>query len=135
MNRYLLLMLILGLQTSFADETTIYESMQRVRIGPVFLTPEQRHWLDSRRHIADDGQDHDATPDGAPSDAIRRTQPAGYIISSRGQQVQWQGDDFKAVDAANVSATEFPGDVRITRHTNTANAVEDDADGSDETAD
>ena len=117
MRRVAIVLLLAVWQPLLAEEAPIYESLRGVQIGPVFLTPEQRRWLDSQRHLSPTADV--ATPSGEenkPQDKKPQTRPAGYIISSRGVRQQWQGRDFKTASASSIAAIRFPDDVKITRH-------------------
>ncbi len=131
--RLLLAALLLASLPAFADESNIYESVDDISIGRVFLTPGERRWLDANRHLGPqavssgpaattEGEDDD-TPDAVP---------AGFIINSSGRAVRYRNGDF-APSAVPPSTMRFPDDVEIRRH---EPEREDAVEGSnDETAD
>lgn len=128
MKRLAVLTLILLPSLLFAEEAPVYESLDSVRIGPVFLTPEQRRWLDARRGEApDDGsiaQDNEASEQSENSGHKRK--PAGFIISSNGKRSQWNAGDFERTTATTVSEMSFPDDVTIIRHSRPGTQPDDD---------
>lgn len=104
-----------------ADELHLYESIDTISIGRVFLTPRQRSWLDAHRHEA--VVDRVATPAEDPrikKAAEQSTKavlsPAGYIIRNNGGQQRWSDGDFVSSGLPSLAAMRFPGDVKIVRH-------------------
>ncbi len=95
---------------ALAEETAIYESLDDVEVGRVFLSPEQRDRLDQRR-----GKPEVRVTNRGPAAAVSKTWPdaAGYIVSGNGESRVWSNGDFVAAD--KVSDVRFPGDVRIRR--------------------
>lgn len=98
--------------TSAEEEMQVYESLDKVLIGRVFLSPEQRDRLDDRRGKV--------TPVAA-SAVVSATRPrankspnaAGYILRSGGPSRVWANGNFVAVD--DVSKVKFPGDIEVRR--------------------
>ena len=115
MKRVILLLLLTSWHPLLAEELPIYESLRGVHIGPVFLTPEQRRWLDHQRRLPPETNSATSSAEENKPEEKKR-QPAGYIISSRGVLQKWQDTDFKAASASSITAIRFPDDVEITRH-------------------
>lgn len=109
-KRLLAVIVACALATSaLADD--IYESLADVRIGRVFLSPEQRVRLDDRR-----GEPPPVSVGDAPaniSSTKRDTEAAGFIMSSSGRSRVWLNGDFVATD--EVPEVRFPGEVKIIR--------------------
>lgn len=96
-----------------ASDLDVYESIDEIAIGRVFLTPAQRAALDRGRNLpaARGGEEREeASP--APRSVER---PAGYIENSSGERRNWQRGDFVVNDDSSVAR--FPGDIQIRRHT------------------
>ncbi len=114
--RLLLAALLLASLPALADESIVYESIDDVSIGRVFLTPGERRWLDANRHLAP--QDASAGPAAtaeSENDETPDAVPAGFIINSSGQAVRYRNGDF-APSAVSPSSMRFPDDVEIRRH-------------------
>ena len=128
MNRLSLLALLLLPTLALGEDIAVYESLSDVRIGPVFLTPEQRRWLDARRDQGPDEWQDDS--DGGASETTEepepRPTPAGFIINSNGKRSQWKGGDFEQTSSTSISDMRFPDDVKIIRHDNSAAGPDDD---------
>ena len=112
-NRLLLYCTIVGLAgnlPSLADEIAIYESLSDVAIGRVFLSPQQRLYLDARPIEAPR-----AVIERPPAEqpAEEKKNPAGYIISSTGKSSVWSRTGF--VTSNDPGRIDFPGDVKIIR--------------------
>ena len=101
--------------TAAADDDAIYESMEGISIGRVFLSPQERALLDRQRHSPP--QDVAAAPDAAaaPDEAVADVGPAGYIVGRSGAARYWRDGDFVESLAAPPATMAFPGDVRIIR--------------------
>ncbi len=114
--RFLIALLLLASFTAAADESSVYESVDDISIGRVFLTPGERRWLDANRHLTSQvatagpaavvESEDDDTPDA---------EPAGFIINSSGRAVRYRNGDF-APSAVPPSTMRFPDDVEIRRH-------------------
>ena len=116
-----------------ADESAVYESIDDLAIGPVFLTPGERRWLDANRHLApqDVSGPTNASAE-AGDDSDEPAEPAGFIINSSGQARRYSDGDF-SLSHSSPSSMRFPDDVEIRRH---VAERETDAEGTDdETAD
>lgn len=114
-RKTLLLLSLIGSQ-AVADEAEIYESVDDISIGRVFLTPGQRNLLDVERLRPRPSaeQSHHSESDKQPSS--QAPSPAGYIISSRGTQSSWAEGAFSESNRKALRTMTFPGDVRIVRH-------------------
>ncbi len=95
---------------ALAEETAVYESLDDVEVGRVFLSPQQRERLDQRR-----GKPEVRATNPGRTAAVSKKWPdaAGYIVSSSGESRVWSNGDFVA--AEKVSDVRFPGDVRVRR--------------------
>jgi len=124
-----LLLSILG-NTAVADSPEVYEAIGNIPIGTVFLTPAERALLDVKRlQPATSGiaTGDSAGNDGEAQPTAKKAPPAaGYIISSSGRQQHWSGNDFVKSGDTSLPAMSFPGEVRITRHTEPAADAEPD---------
>ena len=94
-----------------AEETGVYESLDDVIVGRVFLSPEQRERLDQRRGKAPAPGPTSGVASGKPKKKM--PDAAGYIVSSSGESRVWSNGDFVVAD--EVSNVRFPGDVPVTR--------------------
>ena len=95
-----------------AHESGVYESLEHIHIGRVFLSPLERMRLDRDRHVEPPGK---AEPRAAVerNEAVRSDRAAGYIISSSGRAQIWKDGDFVVTDVP--SSVQFPGHVDVTR--------------------
>lgn len=117
MSRLLILLAIFATATVAAEETGVYETLDDISIGRVFMTDGERRRLDVKRletpaAAAPTGQEQ-VPVDGTPE---KTSTPAGFIIRSNGEQSQWQGGDFVSNTSTALSSMRFPGEVEITRH-------------------
>ena len=123
---------LLLMMPAAADDSAVYESIDDLAIGPVFLTPGERRWLDANRHLPPQvasAQSNASAESGG--DESEKAEPAGFIINSSGQTRQYSNGNF-SLSSASSASMRFPDDVEIRRHV----AEPDDAEGSDnETAD
>ena len=108
-----LLLACAGLSSAFsaeADGLEVYESLDEVTIGRIFLSPQERARLDERRGKAQQAVAGGATK-AAPS---RKSHPraSGYIVSSSGRTRVWSDGDFDSTGKAPQMI--FPGDVKVT---------------------
>ncbi len=114
-----------------ADESTVYEALADVRIGRVFLSPEQRARLDQGLSKPASR----AARRGVPATAMpgANGKAAGYIVNGAGKTRVWSNGDFVAAPAAE--AVKFPGDVELTRASNSDQGTEslssDESGGAD----
>lgn len=134
MNRRHTYIVILALGCIFslpvaAHESGVYEALEHIHIGRVFLSPPERVHLDKTRNVRSPGAGERRT--AADSDGtVRNDRAAGYIVSSSGRARVWKDGDFVVADAPR--SMRFPGEVKITR---TADKVPDTDDvSSDESA-
>ncbi len=99
-----------------ADESALYESVDDLAIGPVFLTPGERRWLDANRHLPPQNVSAQSTESAeAEGEEEERAEPAGFIINSSGQTRRYRDGDFSPSNASPESMR-FPDDVEIRRH-------------------
>ena len=102
-----------------ADPASVYESIDDVSIGPLFLTPAERRWLDARRNAPVVPQPKaEAEVELGPTQepAEPKVSPAGFIIRSDGAGQRWSNGDFVSSQDAAVSTMKFPGEVDLIRH-------------------
>lgn len=109
-----------------AHESGIYESLEHIHIGRVFLSPPERLHLDKNRNVTSPGTGESRTG-VANKGAVRNDRAAGYIVSGSGRVRVWKDGDFVVTDAP--SSNRFPGDVKVTR---TADKIPDSDDVSTE---
>ena len=98
-----------------AGETDLYESIRDVRIGRVFLSPAERSDLDVRRANPDSGPATSSQSDA--EQAAPETEPAGYIVRGDSEPRYWRDGNFEETGRPAPRTLEFPGDVKIVRHT------------------
>ena len=121
-----------------SDDAAVYESIDDLSIGPVFLTPGERRWLDANRHLSpQDASGPINASTESDDDSAEEAKPAGFIINSSGQARQYRNGEF-SLSNASPSSMRFPDDVVIRRHvtereTDTRGRDEDATD--DETSD
>jgi len=109
--------LLLCTSSALADEASVYESIDDIDIGPVFLSPAERERLDVERlrPPAETSTTADTVAVSAKNTPARK-QAAGYIVSSSGSRREWSGNDFVATPTGEKSSSSFPGDVPVLRH-------------------
>lgn len=114
--RYVVTTLLLLLAAPIvAYDTLIYESVDDLTIGTVFLTPEQRRWLDANRGVPPNGAQDTLSQVEEQKDRTSDARPAGYIVNSSGQTRRYRDGEFSQSDAAPAEIR-FPDDVEIRRH-------------------
>jgi hypothetical protein len=116
MNKPGLFVVMLILANAFsrpaaAHEEGIYESLEHIHLGRVFLSPEERAYLDKHRGVRAPVAASNST--GQKAAAARISNAAGYIMSSSGRARVWKDGDF--VSAKIPDSIRFPGDVKVTR--------------------
>ena len=94
-----------------ANEEGFYESLEHIHLGRVFLSPEERAYLDRHRGVR--APVVARSPTGQRTTATRNNNAAGYIVSSSGRARIWKDGDF--VSAKIPDSIRFPGDVTVTR--------------------
>lgn len=116
MSRLTLVLLILVSPACVAaDVDEIYESLDNVRLGRLFLSPDERDVLEARRRLPT--SDAIADSSGEASTAVAAEPPArpaaGIIVASGRQPLVWINGEFRRVESASVDTLRFPGAVRI----------------------
>ena len=111
-----------------ADDLKVYESIDDIEIGRVFLTTSERSQLDRLRNAPVVAAASNDTP-GEPAPTQETARPAGFIQNTAGERQSWQGGDF--VSGARDAAIRFPGAIHIQRHAAKDAEQEDDAAGSE----
>ncbi len=130
----ILLLIALPVLTASADEASVYESVDEIAIGPVFLTPSERRWLDANRHLPRRSASQEQAQSADGDEQRPRATPAGYIINGSGETRRWRDGEFsRSVDSAE--AMSFPDDVQIRRHSPRRSADTEAEESNDETAD
>ena len=94
------------------EESKVYESLDDVAVGRIFLSPAQRSSLDARR--GKESPVATANLPAATSMARHSPDAAGYILRSGGPSRVWSNGNF--VPARDVSGVTFPGDVEVIRN-------------------
>ena len=99
-----------------AGPSDLYESIEDVELGPVFMRPDQRQRLEARRGIVEEeGGGEEAVAEGGAQPRPESRPAAGIIVSACGRALVWEDGDFRRADQASVDAMRFPGTVRIER--------------------
>ena len=109
------------------DADDLYESLDDITLGRVFMTQADRRALDARRSVSPVNAAVEATdvePDAEQVDSTPRRPAAGYIASGDGTALVWANGGFVPVELSEAERLKFPGAVRI-RSTDTG--VTDDA--------
>jgi len=109
----ILILTLMPLLPAVAHETGIYESLDHIHIGRVFLSPTERVNLDANRNVVVTDAMTVGTTDG-PKPEKDDGLAAGYIVSSSGETRVWRDGDF--VTAEVPASIRFPGDVEVTRN-------------------
>jgi len=111
-DRVCLILLLTSIGCSPAvAETDVYESLDDVTIGRVFLAPYQRSFLDSRpAQVVRAPKPAAVQPMKTPR---RQPKSSGYIISSGGKSRVWSKHGFVSTEVS--PDMRFPGDVVIRR--------------------
>lgn len=95
-----------------AHETGIYEALEHIHIGRVFLSPPERLDLDKNRNVTPSAM-ASSSAGGDQKAATDNSRAAGYIVSGSGRARVWKDGDFVAADVPR--SIRFPGDVKVTR--------------------
>ncbi|MDJ0749199.1 MAG: hypothetical protein QNJ11_06925 [Woeseiaceae bacterium] len=113
-----------------AQEVGVYESLDRIPIGRVFLSPEERARLDEFRGK---GPSESVSPKPAGRTPARASNDdaAGFIVSDSGKTRVWKNGDF--VPTASASDVRFPRYVRVASRPEAAEKA--DTDETDENDD
>ena len=122
--RRLLILTILLASSAHADNTDVYETIARISIGRVFLTPEERRLLDAARRQPQPTVSQSAPSTSETTDSGPSSNASGYIVSSSVKSRLWRDGDFVETARTPTPATRFPGDVKITRHRADADQTE-----------
>ena len=126
-TRLLITLMLVGFVTtpSAAHEDGVYEGLDHIPIGRIFLTPEQRASLDKVRGKGP-VRSSSARPAGSPRARVANKDAAGFIVSDSGTTRVWKNGDFVAT--ASASNVRFPGQVRVASQ---AAPQDSDADAED----
>lgn len=96
---------------TLAHEGGVYESLEHIHIGRVFLSPAERASLDKHRRVPKPvAAVRSTVQTAAPA---RNSNAAGYIVSGSGRAHVWKDGDFVATQVPD--SLRFPGDVKVTR--------------------
>ena len=95
-----------------ADE--LYESLDDLTLGRIFLSQAERERLEARRGIVvDAASTGDASDEQAPEPDQSPARPAaGYILARGGRALVWSDGAFRRV-TGHVDDVDFPGAGRI----------------------
>lgn len=128
MNRIFVVTVALVFSTSTvtAEESRVYESMTNVKIGRVFISQAEREGLDARRHLPPQNDDTLASTETEATSQVKPRPSAGYFKSSKGPSRVWKDGDFVSSDVNENRKISFPGDVKITRHSEAKQGDGDD---------
>lgn len=111
------MILLLMVCPALADDTVnLYESLDGVRLGRIFMSPDERARLDARRAVRSNSQDFAQQPDETntePAVTIPRKPASGYIKSASRKPLVWTNGEFQRAEPSAVERWTFPGTVRI----------------------
>ncbi len=112
MTRFLNALLIAGFLATptVAQAEGVYESLDRIPIGRVFLSAEERARLDELRGKGPI-ESTSPQPAGRTPASASNENAAGFIVSDSGTTRVWKNGDFVAT--ASASDVRFPGYVRV----------------------
>ena len=112
-----LLMVLLCVPCMADDADDLYESLEDVSLGRVFMTRADRLALDARRSVsmfdAVAEERADIETDGKTTVDVPRRRAAGYIASGDGSALVWINGGFRRVELTQAERLKFPGTVRI----------------------
>jgi len=112
-----------GLSEPDADPAErVYESIDEIVVGRVFLGRAERERLDRLRGRIDAAPAAGVPAPAAAEDPVRG---AGYIKKDSGPLRIWRDGDFVSAGPAAAGEPTFPGEVRIVRHPAPADAGDD----------
>lgn len=109
----MLLFVVLVPTHAAAHEDGVYETLSHIPIGRIFLTPDQRAYLDGRRG-SEPARPSRPRPAANTRKRVSGDDAAGFIVSDSGTTRVWRNGDF--VPTASASVVRFPGQVRIDSH-------------------
>lgn len=107
---FALLIAVVVATPAIAGEDGVYESLNRIPIGRVFLSPEERARLDEIR-VKGPIDSASPQPVGKKPALASDENAAGFIVSDSGTTRVWKDGDFVAT--ASASDVRFPGYVRV----------------------
>lgn len=114
--RHLTLFTIMLIAPAAVAADDLYESLDNVRLGRLFLSPAERQTLEARRGDAAyyEGVNNDGSESG-PAAVVEspRRPAAGYIVAGTGRPLVWVDGAFRRADASTVARLKFPGVVQI----------------------
>lgn len=101
-----------------AEPTDLYGSSEELRLGRLFLTPDEREDLEARRGVAVGGRvSSDPVAAVAPKTAAANQRPAaGVIVAKGGRPLVWVDGEFRRIDSAAVEDVVFSAAVSIRVH-------------------
>lgn len=114
-HRVLLLLSLVASPVLAGDPDSIYESLDDVRLGRVFMSPQDRARLDARRTVNNTSQEklQPADPDTRFGVAKPPKPAAGYIKSGNRKPLVWTDGAFRRAEPSAVEQWSFPGTIRI----------------------
>lgn len=95
-----------------AQDNGVYESLEHIHIGRVFLSPSERLYLDENRGVRASVVANTGNSSSRAA-TVKSNRAAGYIVSSSGRVRVWKDGDFVAAKIPD--SIRFPGDVKVTR--------------------
>lgn len=101
-----------------ADESTTPFVSKKHVLGRVFMNAAERRQLDALRktHGTVTNPGNASTIVAAtPPDTTNTSNPAGYIVPSNGDPLQWVDGDFRRVSKVEIESTEDSQEIQITR--------------------
>ena len=132
MRAFFLVAAMLSCAASPADEIDVYETLDDIVIGRVFLTPDERRALDARRRSGPASPDTSGTRD-SPVKASPTARPGfGFIVLHDGTSSTWTNGDFRRTGERKARDSVQPAaGISIRSHGNAAAADTEDAGNSD----
>ena len=120
---------LLAATSAGAESGELYESLDNVRLGRLFMSPAERDRLDpGRGQIYTD--ESEASPGEEAAEAGPNAPPprpaAGIILAKGGRPLVWENGAFRRA-SADIDDVEFPGarNIRIERGPSEAESSED----------
>jgi hypothetical protein len=133
MNSRVLLVVFALSSVSLAEEAVVYETLDQIAVGRVFLNPEQRRELDRQRRTPPPTDAPQRTTDDSPTLVESGKNAFGFIILHDGTSSSWSDGEFRHTsERAARDGVQQSQRISITSHgyaDGGREAVDGDADG------
>ncbi|MEQ9564129.1 MAG: hypothetical protein RLN69_16530, partial [Woeseiaceae bacterium] len=113
-----------------ADSPAVYESLDDIPIGTVFVTPETRRELDRRRWSAPVSRGEPAT--NAGTETSRPDSGFGFIILDDGTSTRWIDGEFRATGQGDTDDSAMRPYGITNRMTIRAHGIAEEGDNNDD---